>query len=83
MKKAMVLIFLPIFILLSVSCNNESDPLPKDFTYIQAAEYLSSLDGLFQLGCDYYFRPDPHSTDPYFTGWYSIPVKDNTVYINK
>ena len=83
MKKTVILTVLFFVCVFIVSCNNESESLPKDFTYKQAAEYLSSLDGLFQLGYDYYRQPDPHSTEPYFTGWYSIPVKDNTVYINK
>ena len=82
MRKIFLFVGLLFFSLSFMSCD-KSEPNSKDYTYMQAAEYLSSLDGLFQLGCDYYRQPDPRSTEPYFTGWYSIPVKDNTVYINK
>jgi len=84
MKKTIVLTFLMVFILLSVSCDNETEALPKALTFTQAADYLSSIDGLFQLGSDYYLMPSSVDTaDIYWDNWYEIPMSDKSIYLSR
>ena len=84
MKKTIVLTFLLAFIFLSVSCDNEIEALPKALTFTQAAEYLSSIDGLFQLGSDYYLMPSSVDTaDIYWDNWYEIPMSERSIYLSR
>ncbi len=60
MKKILILFICTVFLLSFSSCDN-SDKKMKGFTYDELAEYLSSVDGLYQspLAKNSYFLEEP------------------------